>query len=65
MKFSVLVWHDVIRVPQPLVFPKFPRVPKDGAGAAVGVGILRGGEIPSEMIRKSKFFLRFFLIIIN
>ena len=28
------------------VFPKFPRVPKRGAGAGVGVGMLTGGGDP-------------------
>ena len=34
--------------------PKFPRVPQGGAGAEVGVGMLKGGGIPFIEIKSSK-----------
>ena len=43
---------------RPLVFPKFTRVPQEGAGAGAGVGMLRSGGIPwneNKTIRSFQF----------
>ena len=52
---------------RPLVSPKFPRVPQEGSGAGVGVGVVRGGR-DSLNWKMSKFqsvlassYLRFLL----